>query len=449
MAESQPTPGQLLAKYLVERGMSGAGLGARIGVSGSLVSRMKHGERSIQPREAFAIVDALDFSEEDRGLFFATLGLDEFLFDVYSHEIEWEWESILKRNFDQLPGIDQLAHKPPYLFEWAIGRLYIARFDSRRAAPQMEKVERQAKADAPTDLLGMIYLDVSDAYSNAGLVDKAAAYAERCFDVYRRRYRDEAPRPPRETRIGIGRALMQLQEVAYNRGDEAACWRLHGEAKKYLENAEDYFGLAKSAHFLSLFRFWQGRLQEAEPHAEQARQLARAIRLEPDTLWAANDAGFVLNSHWWGVITDSTLLDVLACAGQSRSATFGALLAQQQMTLGNHSWMRHMPPFVPRYGWLADVAPGARSDAERNARRWVAETEKLGCRNLHTDLLIGYGDLLRYGLQGQAAETKARECYLAAARAARELGYRLLGDVAETRLANPNQAFPGLLRAGG
>ena len=133
-------------------------------------------------------------------------------------------------------------------------------------------------------------------------------------------------------------------------GDEAICWTLYQRAKPYLEQAKDYYGWSKSLFFLSLFRFWQGQLDEAKTQIVQAREMVTNITQQPrDFWWLVRDGTYYLGSHWWDIITSSQLLDVLLCSGQSGGVNFDIEFLRYQQAYSVASWTRDFPPFSPRY----------------------------------------------------------------------------------------------------
>lgn len=153
---------------------------------------------------------------------------------------------------------------------------------------------------------------------------------------------------------------------------------------------------------------------------------------------------FFLGKHWWVLTTESMLVDIYACRGESGTDEFDTLWRAYQETRGGLALLRDFPPFTPRYAWLDKERPVALDAVQSEYRTWVATTKKLSCMHIHTDLLISYGDFLRYGLQ---AETRARVKYREALATAEQHGYKLFQQVAQERLASSGSSFPGLINA--
>ncbi len=433
-----PDAGEIVRRYLRTRTRGGsiAALARDVRVSRPYLSRMVKGERPIPLEVAERIADALAFSLEDRAAFFRSPQVEaaDALEDHYLHELERRWHEATEHAFSRITK--NLVHRPPFLARWFRGRGYVARFDVRRAVPLLEAVSREV-GDVSDELRAIVFLDLADAYAIAGKLDDAERQAVRSELICRRLLREQ-PLSPRAN-MGVARALVMRQEVAYERGDEATCWARHEEAVPFLRAAADHYGWSKSLFFLGLFRFWQGDLAQAGSHAKQARDHANRIGLPFDRWWALRD-GFFLASHWWHVLTESLLLDVLAANGEGGSAQFDQLLLAHRG--GKPFWMLDLPPFTPRYGWLDR---SVEIDLERMAgtfERWATETARRQCMHLRTDILLAYGDLLKVAIHDDGG---AQAIYEEAHRIASDPkhGYRLLAQAARERLGG-SLPFPGL-----
>jgi transcriptional regulator with XRE-family HTH domain len=440
--EARPEPQQLIRRYLKERKMSNAELARAVNISESYVSRIQR-DRTTAPELAVKLADALGFSDEDLDAFFDALGMASAPAAFYRVEVERRWRDILRDQLRADSFLRQLGNRPYFLAEWARARLSLGFFDMRRAVPQMELVVRKA-ANTDPELRSIVLLDMADAYAIAGRLSEARALAQASESLCRSLL--EHGRSARVI-MGVARALVMQQEIAYEAGDETACWQYYERALDYLGPAEDAYGLAKSLFFLALFRFWQGQLDEAEGLAREAMGWAAAIRFQPDLWWAWRD-GFFLASHWWRVHTEALVLDVLSCAGRPTTPAFSELRATHRRDHGLLPWTRDFPPFSPRYAWLlrsgaATETASPASEEDRRYRNWIQETRTLGLWHLHTDLLIAQGDFLRFGAK---EEVRARAAYRAAAKLATERGYGLFARLAQERLAGRVAGFPGLTR---
>lgn len=433
-----PNPHQLIEHYRKLRDMSGAELARVVGTSESYVSRLQR-DRVPSLELAVKIADALDFTDDDRDVFFDALHMADTPALFYRIEVERRWRDLLRDQLLADSFLRQLGSRPHFLTEWARARLSLGFFDMRRAVPQMEAVVRQS-ANANGELRAIVLLDMADAYAIAGRLqdsrDLACASHEICQGLLERGQSARAS-------MGVGRALVMQQEVAYEAGNEAECWALHEKALAFLRPAEDAYGLVKSLFFLALFRFWQGQMDEAKRLTQEAIPLAEHIPLRPDLWWAWRD-GFFLGTHWWRVHTEALFLDVLACSGRAHTSEFGQTLLTHRRGHGFLPWTRDFPPFSPRYAWLAgnqDIAKKERLAAEdRRFRKWVQETRKLGLQHLHTDILISHGDFLRFGA---SEEVRARAAYQTALKQASVHGYGLFERLAQERLARRDVGFSG------
>jgi hypothetical protein len=353
---------------------------------------------------------------------------------------EQQWRMRVVDAFRRVPFLKHVGRIPGYLPEWALGRFHLAGFDTRRAIRQLENVVTYAEADAGPELLSIILLDLADAYAIAGQLPFAEKYAKRSEDVCLMMWRDE--QSPGKA-MSLARTIIMQQEIAYERGDEAKCWELHHKAIPYLTEAYDFYGWAKSLFYLSLFRFWQGRLTDAEPYARRMRDYADRIMVRPDFWWAIRD-GFFLGTHWWRVHAYSMLLDTLACKGSVESDEYDRLFFDYQRMHGLLPWTRDFPPFSPRYTWLDTNNPVAVERRDKDFRQWILHMRTLQCMHIQTDLLISYGDFLQFKRKEMSL---AGQLYLEAKTTAEQNGYWLLAQVARERLAGEIR-FPGLAHFG-
>jgi hypothetical protein len=244
--------------------------------------------------------------------------------------------------------------------------------------------------------------------------------------------------------MAMARTFITNVNAAYNRGDEAACWAEHRRAGPHVRAATDHCGRAKSLFFLALFRFWQGRLPEAERYARRALWRAGRIAVHWDRWWDLRDS-FGMSRPWWEVALLALLIDISAAAGRAGTPEFITLV--RDWTDAKRFWVPDFPPFAPRYLWLearaADVLRRHREDLEG----WLRATMDGGCWNIHADLQIVYGDFLRWADPGDArVRATAVGAYRAAWEIARARGFALHAQSARRRLASEDPPFPGLVR---
>jgi transcriptional regulator with XRE-family HTH domain len=432
--------GAIIRRYRANRlpkKMTQEELGRLVGVSRSLVARWESGERTPTAEEAVKVADVLGFAPDDRERLYRLLGIADVAVEYHRGETDVRWQDAgvdaLRRTIRRLTSLQYPAEM---LWDWGRARLYIGRFAVDQALPLLQPVAAWAEEDATGELGDIILLDLADAYAIAGQLPEADARSAAAAE-HSRGLLDQ--KRSKRHRMAVGRALVMRQEVAYERGDEDACWQFHDEAKPHLEQAEDAYGLAKSFFFLSLFRFWQGRLPEALDLALHAKQQAQSVGAKFDAWWALRD-GFFLGNPWWRAITSSLLLDVRACLGQGETLEFDRELFRHRRL--HHRFMPDFPPFVPRYLWLTDPTTEGVDRFGTDLGQWVQETKRRGCFHLHTDLLLSYGDFLRVARGDRAAADRTYEDALAVARDPGR-GYDLLATAAARRLAG-EQVFPGL-----
>ena len=443
MPETHEEPGALIRRYRTERRLMVKELAGELKVSPSFLSRIEQGQRELKPDLAARAADVLQLSDEERARLYRSLGPTQLAGDLYRlhrHELERRWIDAGRDAFDR---ITRRVTRPTGAFRhWVLGRLYVGRFEVARAIPLLEKAASMIER-APQDLVSIVLIDLADAYAIAGRLDEADRLSERAVE---RTWRLVQQDPSQLHWMDFGRALVMRQEVAYERGDEANCQAFHAEARQPLANAGDAYGDAKSFFFLALFRFWQGRLDEAAKHAVAARAAAERIPPRFGLWWGLRD-GFFLGSHWWRPITESVQLDVQACRGLGNTGDedrFDVLLLTHRGA--RHWWTPDFPPFVPRYWWLGNPTMESLNAAEAELVHWVEETKRGGCLHLHTDLLLCRGDFLRTARRDHSGAQRVYREALAIAREPRH-GYGLLALAAERRLAG-DVVFPGLVRFG-
>jgi transcriptional regulator with XRE-family HTH domain len=448
--------GALIGKYRSQkRHLSQGQLAEKIGIDRSYLSLIEHGERRPSAEVATRIAEILAFSYEDRDAFYTHLNMWELIHAHHDVVVERRAYGALQGALNRASVAKRFFQSAKYVLDWGLGRLYVARFDMKRAVPQLEPISKRLVDDFEEDTLlgitqdhefrGIVWLDMADAYAIAGNLDPADRWALRSEQHgHRLLQRETSPKAQRRLLMGVARAIVMQLEVAYERGDEAGCWALYQRAKPFLRAAQDYYGWSKSLFFLSLFRFWQGQLDEAKTQIDEARAAVNNITQQrPDFWWLVRDGTYYLGSHWWDIITSSQLLDVLLCSGQSGEENFDIEFLRHQQAHGVASWTRDFPPFSPRYLWLDAVGTRDLTPFDQRFKRWLAQTKALGCKHLHTDLLISYGDFLRWGNRDPKA---ASEHYQEAKRLAETYGYWLFAQAAERRLRSQIAPFPALDR---
>jgi len=464
MIENQIECGDYLKQLLMERDFTAKTLAQRIPCSPELVRAWIRGTRPVHPDYLDRIAEALALpaSERDslyqahayssvkehlnkRGHASSVTGMSD---DTSAHWIDAATIA-LYHNADT--RLRRAASQVRYFPDWTVGRVHIARFDVIRAVPQMERVVKLAKNDNANELVNMIYFDMADAYAIAGDLQQAEHFANCCERLSRQQLAQHGVPGAqddvtlRRILMGIGRAIVMKQEIAYERGDDTAMLRFHEQAMPYLADAHDEYGRAKSWFFRSLFRFWQGRLDEAKHDAEEAIKFAKAITPKRDLWWAWRD-GLFLGAPWWRTITQSHLLDVLVCSGETESAHFNKLFTRNYKV--DPPW-RKLPPFTPRYAWFIAHEHLGAARIENELLRWKADSQALGCKHLHVDIMLTYGDFLLWKGDKRAAEATYREARgKALAADFPENHFKLLADAADRRLAAPAHAFPDQTRYG-
>ncbi len=340
-----------------------------------------------------------------------------------------------------------------YYGDWVKGRLYISQFDMVRAVPQMKWVVEQTESDRSHEWRNLIHFDMADASAIAGDLCEADQFATTCEQLSRAEVQHLlACSRPHTTQVqraymGVARALVMKQEVAYERGCWDDCWRWHIQAQYYLTKADDRYGWAKSYFFLSLFQFWRGDLAAAAETAREARIRAKQIQPKWEFWWGLRD-GLFIGAPWWRVITRAHLLDVLACSGAGDSREFSELLLAHQRQ--PRPFTRDLPPFMPRYLWIAELEAKGHAYFERRLKQWVTQSATLGCKHLHIDMLLSYGDFLRWAKRDEeGALAIYHDAYVKGCAAKSPSNhYLLLVTAAEQRLNSTAPPFPGLARLG-
>lgn len=433
---SRVEAGRIIAAHRGRREFSQGELARLIGVERSLISLIESGRRSPHSRYLARLIAVLGIEGEDRTDLLRLLGLEHAILDAADLDEERRVGSVVMDAYRRNPLVARLADQPRYLLQWVAGRLAVGRYQAQRAVGQLASAVSLARDLAGDELYSIIILDYADALTLAGALDRSDALVrDRCLPLAARMLGDDPD--ARRSRMAMARTVVTLVNTAYNRGDEAACWREHDRAIPHLAAAGDEYGWAKSLFFLALFRFWQGRLDEAEA-------LARAITVRRDYWWDLRDVLW-LSRTWWIIIALALLIDILACNGACGTEEFDALVLEYREA--KPLWVRDFPPFAPRYLWLdgkvADDADAHRATIER----WLRATEAGGCWNIHADLQLVYGDFLRWSAPGGAAAQDAAErAYREAGRIAAARGFGLHERSANRRLADAAPPFPGLAR---
>lgn len=446
--------GALIARCRAARDLSQSRLAAHLGVNHGTISRIERGERSLNPAHVGPLSAILGIEGDDLARLLRLLNLEETVEAGAGRAADRRvfaamWDAVRRTGWGA--GV---ADRPVYLVKWLDGRFAVGRYRARRAVRALDSATRLARGVATDELDSIIALDYADALILAGKLDDADRLVRaRCLPVSDRLLAAH-PAEPR-ARMAMARTVVTDVNLAYNRGDAVACWREHRRALPHLRAAADHYGRAKSLFFLALFRFWQGRLGEAERYARRAYARARRVvrshlrwegRPIPrwDAWWDLRDA-FALSRSWWETATLALLIDIAAADGDVGTPQFDATVLA--WTDARRFWIPDLPPFVPRYLWLEARDADARDRHREDLERWLRETMAGGCWNIHADLQIVYGDFLRWAHPGDA---RMREAAHGAYRVAREIarahGFALHAHSAERRLARDEPPFPGLAR---
>lgn len=435
--------GKLIKDHREARGLSQEALARELGVRHSTISRVEGGTRSLNPEHVGPLSAILDIQGDDLPRLLRLVGIERTVAESAARAEDRRVREAILEAAERTPLVGRIADLTRYKLRWIEGRIAIGRYRADRAVRELESAERLARAMATDELYSIVSLDYADALALASELDDAERVVrERCLPVSERLL---AERPAsRRAQMAMARTIITDVNIAYNRGDEAACWREHRRAIPHRRAAADHYGGAKSLFYLALFRFWQGRLGRAERYARLALAHARRIAIQRDYWWDLRDALW-LSRTWWEVALLALLLDIGAAGGQAGTEEFNGLIMEWMDA--KRSWVPDFPPFAPRYLWLTSRTPDARARHRETLERWLRVTAAGGCWNIHADLQIVYGDYLRWADPGDA---RMREDALGAYRAAREIagtyGFMLHAQSAAQRLGSAIPPFPGLAR---
>lgn len=439
--ETQQRVAELIEHYrlaFLPEALTKVELARRLDVDAAYIKRVIKGTQPLSRHLAADITTTLGFSPEDRAYLYEHLSVEDRLIAPYLDGVERRWLNIFQTGLRCSGVLSRvLLTKPNYAPLWALARFYIARFDTNRSIRLLTQAMSSAESDGPSHLLGIIYLDMADAYGLAGDFATNMDFARRSEQLCRGLLEN---RPTRSAHMAVGRAIVMQQQAEYIQGNEERSWLLHERALPYLSTAGDHYGLCKSFSFLSLFRFWQGNLTDAQYYMEQSYDHARSIKLDHDPWWSIRD-GLYLGSHWWHLVAMASRLDIIACKGESASNRFAPLFIKQHHQHAFLSWTRDFPPFSPRYAWIYEQSIMDLKKIDRRFRRWEKELRELNCRNLHADVLLSYGDFLRWSAnEPQLARNKYQE----ARDIAKRNGYELFVRASEARMLANIPPFSGI-----
>lgn len=443
LVNSRVAVGELVKTYRNARGFSQPHLASRLGITHSTISRIERGKRSLSAELVGPLSALLGIEGNDLARLLRLLQIDETVEAGVERAEDRRASEAMWDAFRRTPLVGRIADRPLYLGKWIDGRIAVGRYRAAHAVRALDSAERLARDFGTDELYSIICLDYADALILASRLDEAEALVrERCRPVSARLLAGQPT--ARRAQMVMARTIITDVNAAYNRGDEAACWREHRRAVPHLRAAADHYGRAKCLFFLALFRFWQGRLAQAERYARRALRRARRIVVHWDAWWDLRDA-FAMSRPWWVVALLALLIDITAAAGQAGTREFNRLVLA--WTDAKRFWVPDFPPFAPRYLWLEARDPDVLRRHREDLERWLRATMTGGCWNIHADLQIVYGDFLRWVHPGDAQMREAgRGAYRAAREIARTHGFALHAQSAERRLSSASPPFPGLAR---
>ncbi|SRR5712692_910523 len=337
-----------------------------------------------------------------------------------------------------------------FIKEWALARILLLRFDTVHAVPELYEAVRYAERSGDSEFYAVTLIDLANAYTIAGDPDAAESWVTSAISSLARDSGKQSlasnARSPR-LQVSKARALLIQQEVAFLRGQEDRCRELHKEVQPYLGDDwkdADHCGWAKTYYYLAWMCQHQRKFEEAKEYAQQGLEHANyecSSWWKTNPMWKVRD-GVFLNTHWWRLSMTTLLLDILASGNQLHAQEFAECFMSYRQQLNTAFWTNDLPPFRSRYLWLDwERRPELLSDYADLFEDWLVKSNHLGCEHLHTEILVSYGDFLRWG---EKKADSARRIYQEVARRSKERKYNFLEQVATQRLEDESLPFPWL-----
>ncbi|CAN5721623.1 hypothetical protein BH23CHL2_BH23CHL2_19770 [soil metagenome] len=423
-ADPERSIGAIIQTYRKAAGLSQQGLAAEIGIDRSYVSRIESGERHPTLDVLQQLDSVLKLHPEDQAIVF------ESHRRVLAQHTDLDLTLRATRQLRQLgwkTGFQFLSRS--YIYDWALARVQLLRYDPARAIPQLQNCVDRARSDAqaPSEILSIMYLDLADAYVIAGEPEQAVSVAKLSQRQSEHLLRQAISSKVRERgQMGVGRALVMRQEIAYELGDEQACLDYARRSEEYFKPVKDHLGATKSLFLIALLYFQCQEFDKAEKWLYKADEHLEMVSIRLDPRWWLRD-GLFLGTHWWHVHISALLVDIIALSGQQRAARFDMSL---DVALRNYYrsksvawWSRNLPPFTPRYLWLYD--PDTSPDD------WIENARGLGAMMYFGDILVSHGD---YHMIVRGDPTGARNLYERARRFGKDRGFPLTERLAISRV---------------
>lgn len=350
----------------------------------------------------------------------------------------------------------RLVKVPPraalFIWDWIGARVMQLRMRHQASIPLSEAAIHLAiQADAPRELVGIMYYDLAGAYQAVGDFTASIRHGEASRNQYLHLARQGGTAP--NISVGIGRAsVRQLTAAVWTGEPIERCLELVDEARRFLEPQpkpeyprlrliEDHYGLAEVYHMLGYLYLLEDNLEQAEAMAKIARgHVARIGSFEGDIYWSMRDGSFI-GSRWCRLHVLALEIDVallrlppLDVGGSTGNhAHLTRLLLEREDLLLAAFWVRHVPPLFSYFGWKLDYILGWKT-ADQLEQQWgenIAAMRDLPLRHALPLTMVAYGDFFQ---EVRHLPVEAARWYEEAATFAQQIGILRHVKYAQDRL---------------
>lgn len=449
--------GEMIARRRKALGMTQKELGVAIGFPNHYqVNHWEKGRRSVRSPggrndEAIRLLaDVLQLDGHDLALLAEASGIADLQGAPHPRPPLDEAAEFTERDYARLDWwLGRFGVRRRYWLEgvsWAKGRLRQLKMHTYDALGLQEPARSRAyvllgRGDR-SEMTSLVLQDAAVSHITAGMLVAGEGYAWDDFLVTRDRWRDGTNDKQRAA-MGVARAIIARQMIAYLKGDELGCVRLYDEAVPRLSDAQDEYGWAKSLYLCGKLHFYRGDIQEAYRLAKDAHTHAQGIGLFPtDLFWVLRD-GLIFGLMWWKAIAENFLFDMVVCMGPDAPSELAEDRLDRWADKLDPLWARDFPPFRSHYRWVVEL------DQKRPVRgieerfeRWIRDS--MICGNIFElpCTLISFGDFLL----ATGNPERADQQYGEAERVATEHGFDLHKNAARRR--RTREWLPPVIAAG-